>query len=89
MRQLFGAVILTKNADIDKHKYSGYGIGFDRHFSHPSGRTGRNIIIYGVGMSSFTKIDNRTKDSIIMEQTVIYLLMVEKFINLKQKILEL
>ena len=28
---LFGAVSLTKNADIDKYKYSGYGVGFDRH----------------------------------------------------------
>ena len=28
---LFGAVSLTKNADIDQYKYSGYGIGFDRH----------------------------------------------------------
>ena len=27
---LFGAVTLTKNADIEKYKYSGYGIGFDR-----------------------------------------------------------
>ena len=27
---LFGAVTLTKNADIDKYGYSGYGIGFDR-----------------------------------------------------------
>ena len=27
---LFGAVSLTKNADIDRYKYSGYGIGFDR-----------------------------------------------------------
>ena len=25
---LFGAVTLTKNTDIDKHMYSGYGIGF-------------------------------------------------------------
>ena len=25
----FGAVTLTKNADIDKCRYSGYGIGFD------------------------------------------------------------
>ena len=60
---LFGAVSLTKNADIDKYKYSGYGIGFDRHgfFSHPSGGTGRNVIIFGVDMSSSTKIDNREK----------------------------
>ena len=36
---LFSAVSLTKTADIDKFKYSGCGIGFDRHgfFSHPSG----------------------------------------------------
>ena len=27
---LFGAVTLTKSADIDKYRYSGYGIGFDR-----------------------------------------------------------
>ena len=27
---LFGAAALTKNADIDKYGYSGYGIGFDR-----------------------------------------------------------
>ena len=27
---LFGAVILTKNADIDKYRYFVYGIGFDR-----------------------------------------------------------
>ena len=28
--RLFGAVTLTKNADINKYKYSGYGIRFDR-----------------------------------------------------------
>ena len=27
---LFGAAKLTKNGDIDKYKYFGYGIGFDR-----------------------------------------------------------
>ena len=27
---LFGAVSLTKNANVNKYKYSGYGIGFDR-----------------------------------------------------------
>ena len=30
---LFGSVKLTKNADIDKYGYSGYGIGFDRKTS--------------------------------------------------------
>ena len=30
---LFGAVTLTKIAGIDKYRYSGYGIGFDRRSS--------------------------------------------------------
>ena len=33
---LFGAVTLTKNADIEKYEYSGYGIGFDRRGSFHS-----------------------------------------------------
>ena len=61
----FGAVKLAKNADIDKYKYSRYGIGFDRKgiFSHPSGRTGRSIIIIGVDMSLSPHIDNIRLDS--------------------------
>ena len=31
---LFGAVTLTKKTDIDKYKYSGYGIGFDKAGFH-------------------------------------------------------
>ena len=60
---LFGAVSLTKNVDIDKYKYSGYGIGFDKRssFSHPSGADDSSVIIFGVNMSSSTKIDGRTK----------------------------
>ena len=60
---LFGAVSLTKNADIDKYKYFGCGIGFDTHgcFSHPSGGTVRNAIILRVNMSSSIKIDNRKR----------------------------
>ena len=65
---MFGAFSLTKNAYIDKYKYSGYGIGFDSHkcFSHPSGGTGRNVIIFGVEMNSSTRIDNRKKDILIL-----------------------
>ena len=60
---LFGAVSLTKNTNIDKYKYSGYCIEYERHglFSHPIGGTGRNVIIFGVDMSASTKIDNRKK----------------------------
>ena len=65
---LFSTVSLTKNADIDKYKYSGYGTGFDRHgfFSHPINGTGRNGIIFGVDMSSSTKIISRKEDILIL-----------------------
>ena len=60
---LFGAATLTKNADIDKYGYSGYGIGFDRRssFSFPSGGFGQNVLIFGVDMSSSAHIDNKKK----------------------------
>ena len=65
---LFGAVTLTKNADIEKYGYSGYGIGFDRRssFSFPGGGFGQNIIIFGVDMSSSPHIDNKGKDNLIL-----------------------
>ena len=58
---LFGAVSLTKNADIEKYRYSGYEIGFDRGglYLLPSGRFGRNVIILGVDMSSSVHVDNK------------------------------
>ena len=65
---LFGAVCLTKNVDVDRYKYSGYGIGFDRHedFSFSGIGLCRNAIIFGVHMSSSTKIDNKKKDILIL-----------------------
>ena len=53
---LFGAVTLTKNADIDKYGYSGYGIGFDRRssFSFPGGGFGQNVLIFGVDIFFYT-----------------------------------
>ena len=58
---LFGAVTLTKNADIDKYGYSGYGIGFYRKgsFSFPGGGYGQNVIMFGVDMSFTSHIDNK------------------------------
>ena len=64
---LFGSVKLTKNADVDKYVYSGYGIGFDRNTSFSVGdEIGKNVIIFGVDMSSSTKIDGRRKDILIL-----------------------
>ena len=60
---LFGAVTLTKNIDIDKYGYSGYGIGFDRRgsFSFPGGGYGQNVLIFGVDMSFSAHIDNKKR----------------------------
>ena len=60
---LFGAVTLTKNADIEKYRYSGYGIGFDRgsSFSFPGGGFGQNVLIFGADISSSIHIDNKKK----------------------------
>ena len=60
---LFGAVTLTKNADIEKYGYSGYGIGFDRRssFSFPGRGFGQNVLIFGVDVSSSAHIDNKKK----------------------------
>ena len=125
---LFDAVTLTKNTDIDKYGYSGYGIGFDRRssFSFPGGGFGQNILIFGADMSSCAYIDNKKKDILVLGKgptqglkhtltaeriysinftvtkkkfclslhynevkIVIYLLMAQIFINLKQGILKL
>ena len=49
---LFVAVTLTKITDIEKYRYSGYGIGFERStFSFSGGSFGQNVLIFGVDMS--------------------------------------
>ena len=60
---LFVAVTLTKNADVDKHGYSGYGIGFDRRssFSFPGEGFGQNVLIFEADMSSSAHLDNKKK----------------------------
>ena len=61
---LFRNVKTTKNADPEKYSYSGYGIGFNSRspFSNPNFDWGKNVIIFGVDMSSFVHIDNKNKD---------------------------
>ena len=65
---LFGAVSSTKNVDVSKYKYSGYGIAFDRisSFSFPVGGNGQNVIIFGVDMNSSIHVDNKGKDILIL-----------------------
>ena len=84
---LFGAVTLTKNADIDKYEYSGYGIGFDRRssFSFSGGRFGKNVLIFRTDMSSSAHIDNKKKTSVLgkgLTQGLEHMLTAEKMYSI-------
>ena len=62
---------MTKNADIDKYGYSGYGSGFDRRssFSFPGGGFGQNVLIFGSDMSFSAHTDNKKKDILVLGKT--------------------
>ena len=65
---MFGAVSLTKHVHVDLYKPSGYGIRFDRKGSYSIGdEVGKNVIIFGVDMSSSPCIDNKKKDILILK----------------------
>ena len=59
---------MTKNADIDKYEYFGYGIGLDRRssFSFPGDGFCQIVLIFGADMSSSLHIDNKKKDILIL-----------------------
>ena len=65
---MFGAVSLTKHADIDQYKYSGYSIGFDRkgEFSSGSNGFGRNVLIFGADMSSSVHANNKKINILVL-----------------------
>ena len=62
---LFRSVKLTKNADADKYKFSGYGIGFDfrSEYSFTDESMRRNVITFRADMSSSVHIENKRKIS--------------------------
>ena len=72
---LFGAVKLTKSdAEFDKYKYSGYGIGFDARGSFPllnGSGFGKNVITFIADMSPSMHIDNNQKDTLILGKGLI------------------
>ena len=67
---LFGPVKLTKNADLDKYKYSVYDIGSDfrSEFSFTDRSMRKNVIIFGADMSSSVHIDNKNKIILIIDE---------------------
>ena len=58
---LFGSATLLKNADLDKYKYNGFGIGFDSCsvFLFTDGNYGKNVTIFGTDISSSVHVDNK------------------------------
>ena len=68
MNCLFGAATLKEICNVDKYKYSGYGIGFNSKatFSHPSGGVGRNVINLGADMSSSVHAYNKTRSILVL-----------------------
>ena len=64
----FGSVKLTQNADPDKYKYTGYGIGFDSRseFLFTDRSIGKTVTTFGADMSSSVHIDNKNKDFLIL-----------------------
>ena len=57
----FGAVKLSKTADLDKYGYISYGIGFDvrSQFSLPNGEWSKNVAICGLDKSSSVHTDKK------------------------------
>ena len=61
-------MLIAKNADLDKHMYIRYGIGFDSGsgFLFTDGSFGKNVIIFRSDMSSSAHIDNKGKNILIL-----------------------
>ena len=70
---LSGAIKITKNSDVDKYKYSGYGTGFDSRgsFPHPSGENGTNVIIFEADLSSSVHTNNKVNNVLVLGKTFI------------------
>ena len=65
---LFGAVKITKNDDISKNKYEGYGICFDEGVTFTKGNitNGKNVIIFGADMSFSIHANNRAHNIYVL-----------------------
>ena len=63
---LFGGVKIY--AIPDKYSYSGYGIEFNTRGYHSLSDGGifKNVIIFGINMSSSVHIDNKGKDILVL-----------------------
>ena len=65
---LLGAVKITKNSDISKNKYEGYGICFDEGDAFTKGNitNGKTVIIFGSGMSFSIHANNSANNIYVL-----------------------
>ena len=65
---LSGSAKLTKNCDLDKHKYNGYDIRFDSRSEllFADGSYEKNVINFGADMSSSVHVNNKRKDILVI-----------------------
>ena len=65
---LLGSLKLTKNADSDKYKYTGYHIGFDSRleFFIQMKTMEKNGIVFGADMGLSVHVDIKGKDILIL-----------------------
>ena len=70
---LFGAVQVTKNSDISKNKYEGYGICFDEGGTFTKGNitNGKNVIIFGADMSFSIHANNRANNIYVLRDFLV------------------
>ena len=66
----FGSVKLTKNADLDRYKYTDYSIGFDSpsEFLFTDRSYGKKVAIFGADMSSSVHVGNKGKGILILAE---------------------
>ena len=65
---LFGAIKITKDVDVSKYSYSGYGISFDAKgsYTHLKDGNAKNIIVFCADLSGSIHADNRANNILVL-----------------------
>ena len=84
---LFGAMKITKNTNSSKNNYTGYGLCFDegghtvRQGNFDRTTNAKNVIIFGVDMSSSIHTTNRTNNIYVMGKNLFKELMTQLYMQ--------
>ena len=65
---LFGAMNITKIAEVNKYEYRGWGLGFDSKGSctHRDGGYGKNVITLGADLCNSRHANDKTKNVLVL-----------------------